>query len=212
MSNSTTRQITGDFGGAFPDGISLPNATSLKGLPTDGSTFKFSVYDTDAFAYKDFATFTAGATPSAAFAAPSGGTLSWDGGAIGGTTPAAGAFTSLSTTGNATFAGNVLRSVGNALTAAGTTRTDALALTKDRNVLTTVGSGTGVVLPTGVVGMAIEIFNAGANAAQVYAPGSGTIDGTAGATGVVLTNDKRCVYYYVAANTWISAQLGAISA
>lgn len=105
-----------------------------------------------------------------------------------------------------------LRSVGNGLTAAGSTRADALQLAKEINNVTTAAAGTGVILPVGVIGMRIVIFNAGANAIQVYASASETIDGTAGATGVPLTNAKRCEYFFVAANTWISAQLGVISA
>lgn len=114
--------------------------------------------------------------------------------------------------GSATVTGYVNESVGNALTAAGTTRADALQLAKQYNRLTTAAASTGVILPTGVVGMCIVLFNAGANAVKVYANGSETIDGTAGNTGVTLTNALRCAYYFVAANTWVSAQLGAVSA
>lgn len=105
-----------------------------------------------------------------------------------------------------------LASVGDALTAAGTTRTDALQLAATTNNITTAAAGTGVILPVGSVGMAIVVFNAGANLVQVYASASETIDGTAGSTGVALTNAKRCIYYFTVANTWISAQLGAVSA
>lgn len=118
----------------------------------------------------------------------------------------------LTVTGNVWWSGYSLASVGNALTATGTTRTDALQLAKQYNRLTTVASGTGVILPTGVVGMAIVLFNAGANVCKVYANGSETIDGTAGSTGVNLTNGNRCVYMFMASNTWISAQMGAVSA
>ena len=106
-------------------------------------------------------------------------------------------------------------SLNNALTATGTTRADALALTKAVNRLTTVAASTGVVLPSAAtvgIGGVVEIYNDGANVAKVYGPGSDTIDGTAGSTGVNLTNAKRCRYRVVAANTWISAQLGVVSA
>lgn len=105
-----------------------------------------------------------------------------------------------------------LRSVGNALTATGSTRTDALQLAKEINNVTTAAAGTGVILPVGVIGMRITIFNAGANLIQVYASASETIDTVAGATGVPLTNALRCEYFYVAANTWISMQGGPVSA
>jgi hypothetical protein len=105
-----------------------------------------------------------------------------------------------------------LASVGNALTAVGANRATALQLAKQVNNVTTAAAGTGVTLPVGVVGMVITVYNNGANAIQVYASASETIDTVAGATGVPLTNAKRCQYTYVAANTWISAQLGAVSA
>jgi hypothetical protein len=60
--------------------------------------------------------------------------------------------------------------------------------------------------------MRIRIFHAGASPVKVYASASETIDGVAGATGVTLTNALRCEYEFVAANTWISAQLGVVSA
>lgn len=106
-------------------------------------------------------------------------------------------------------------SVGNALTAAGSDRATSLALTKSINNVTTAAASTGVTLPavaTVGIGGSVIIFNAGANAIQVYGDGSDTIDGVAGATGVPLTNAKRAVFIAVAAATWISAQLGVVSA
>lgn len=120
--------------------------------------------------------------------------------------------TAFQVNGNAKVTGYVLRSVGNALTATGTTRADALQLAKETNRLTTVASGTGVILPVGQVGMRIRIYQSGANPVKVYASASETIDGTAGSTGVTLTNALRADYEFVGTNTWISAQLGAISA
>ena len=142
---------------------------------------------------------------------PSTGVFTAIDGPVGGNTPAAGAFTTLAA---ATLAitGLLTKSIANALTAAGSSRADALALTKQVNRITTAAASTGVVLPAAAAGVAIVVFNDGANPVQVYAPGSDTIDGTAGATGVALTNAKRCVYFGVAANTYISAQLGVVSA
>lgn len=105
-----------------------------------------------------------------------------------------------------------LSSVGNALTAVGTNRATALQLAKEVNNVTTAASGTGVILPVGVIGMVITVYNAGANAIKVYASASETVDTIAGATGVTLTNAKRCLYTFVDVNTWISAQLGVVSA
>lgn len=110
------------------------------------------------------------------------------------------------------YSGYFESSAGNALTAAGTNRATALQLANQINNVTTVASGTGVILPVGAIGMRITIFNNGANSLQVYGSASETIDGVAGSTGVPLTNPNACEYFYVATNTWISAQLGGISA
>lgn len=123
-------------------------------------------------------------------------------GVIGATTPAAGDFTYIN------------ESTADALTAAGTTRADALQLAAQMNVLSTVASGTGVILPSATavgVGGSVIVFNDGANPAKVYATGSETIDGTAGSTGVTLTNALRCEFYLTTTLKWKSAKLGATS-
>lgn len=130
-----------------------------------------------------------------------------------GSTAAATTRMTLGDTGNLTLAtGYLLRVSSNTGTAAGTTRTDALQLSGDFKRLSTVASGTGVILPTGVIGMAITIVNSGANPVKVYANGSETIDGTAGSTGVTLTNGNRCLYWFSAANTWHSMMFNGVSA
>lgn len=101
------------------------------------------------------------------------------------------------------------------LTAVGSNRATSLALTAQSNIITSAAASTGVTLPsvaTVGIGGWVDIFNAGANAIQVYGAGSDTIDTVAGATGVVLTNAKRCRYFAEAAATWRSAQWGVISA
>jgi hypothetical protein len=122
---------------------------------------------------------------------------------IGATTPLAGHFT------------YVDQSVA-AVTPAGSSRTDALQLAKAINYAATVGSGTGVILPavsSAGVGATVIFFNAdGSNACQVYGSGSDTIDGVAAATGVPLSHGKRAMFIATAAATWVSAQLGVVSA
>lgn len=123
-------------------------------------------------------------------------------GTVGATTPALGAFT------------YVDQSSASGLTAAGTTRTDALVLSAAINNVTTAAASTGVVLPaasTVGAGGSVIVFNNGASAIKVYAAGSDTIDGTAGATGVTLTNALRCAYIVTASGTYLSAKLGATS-
>lgn len=121
-------------------------------------------------------------------------------GPIGGDAPSIGTFTYSA------------QSVADALTATGTTRATSLSLAAAINVLSTVASGTGVTLPDAPIGSTVIVFNAGANAAKVYADGSQTIDGTSGSTGVTLTNALRCTYTRTTTNKWLSAQLGVASA
>jgi hypothetical protein len=101
------------------------------------------------------------------------------------------------------------------LTAVGTTRANALQLTARVNNITTAAAGTGVVLPLGVPGTRITLFNNGVSNIQVYGAGADTIDGVAAATGVVLTAGAtagRCEYFCVAPGVILSAKLGVVSA
>lgn len=69
-----------------------------------------------------------------------------------------------------------------------------------------------------VLGKLCYIFNDdSADDMTIFAPDASTIDGVAGATGVTLTHAKRAVFIPVAVSdagvvTWISAQLGVVSA
>ncbi len=114
--------------------------------------------------------------------------------------------------GNVTVDGYLMQHADGAATTTGTTRDDATLLSAKYNRLTSVPSGTGVVLPVGVIGREITVFNDGDNPAQVYALASESIDGTAGATGVALTNAKRADFIFMATNSWRSAQRGVVSA
>ncbi len=111
--------------------------------------------------------------------------------------------------------GFLAQSVATNLTATGTTIAGALGLTSSINFIGNVASGTGVILPlvaTVGIGAQVTIFNDGANPLKVYGAGSDTVDGQVAATGVTLTNAKRAIFFAKAAATWISAQLGVVSA
>lgn len=75
-----------------------------------------------------------------------------------------------------TLTGALLFNTAAAVSAAGTTQGNATALTADVNAVTTVASGTGVVLPANV-GQETTVFNRGANALLVYPASSAKIDG-----------------------------------
>ena len=77
---------------------------------------------------------------------------------------------------NVNMTGYVIRSVGTAISAAGSTQGTATAITKEMNVVSTVASGAGVVLPTAVAGMVISITNTSANTLLVYPATSAAIN------------------------------------
>ena len=122
-------------------------------------------------------------------------------GLIGSITPAAAVVTTLNASGIVTMG-----SIGTALTAVGTSRTDALALTKQFNKIATVGATTaGVILPASAVGVPIYVWNsATSNSMHIYGAGSDTIDGTAGATGVTMAHAMGGMFMCVATNTYVS--------
>jgi hypothetical protein len=106
---------------------------------------------------------------------------------------------------------NILLAPDDALTASGTDRATALQLTnKPIHRVTTVASGTGVVLPDVETANFLVIVNDGANALQVYGSGSDTVDGVAAATGVAMAAGDRAIFIRANAATWIS--LGNITA
>jgi len=134
-----------------------------------------------------------------------------DGMTIGATTPEAGTFTSLGATGLLT--GSVTATL-----TAGTTHTlvGATPLPSQINDVTTVANASdAVALPSAtaaLVGTAIVVFNSGAHVAAVWPQAADAIDGGSAGASVALTNAKRCIYYCIAVNTWVSAQLGVASA
>lgn len=58
--------------------------------------------------------------------------------------------------------------VGAGLSAAGTIITDATDLLATVNVVTTVAAGSGVQLPSMMIGDQVEVYNNGANALKIY--------------------------------------------
>jgi hypothetical protein len=98
-----------------------------------------------------------------------------------------------------------LDSNANAITA-GTTQTlaGATAVTADVSSLTTGNASDGIVLPNCAPGKVLFVKNLSANAGKVYVNNAGTIDATAGATGVALAASKTSVFActgYIAGTT-----------
>lgn len=128
---------------------------------------------------------------------------------IGQTTPAAGAFSTLSANG-----GSILPDTAGAL-AAGTTGAPAAITAALTNLTTADATHIAAILPTGVPGDQRFVNNTGGASAQtasVYCQSTDTIDGGSAGGHVTLTVAHRGAWFYcVAANTWISALIGAVS-
>ena len=110
----------------------------------------------------------------------------------------------------------MIKDVAYAAITAGTTQTlaGATALLADVSQVTVGTASDGVLLPVCAAGMVLFVKNVSANAGKAYAANSGTIDGTAGATGVSLTASKTSIFASIGINTtggtvWVT--LGAIS-
>ena len=98
------------------------------------------------------------------------------------------------------------------ITAVGTARgTTTPVLTLGSNVVTvSTSSNYGVVLPSAAAGSVVYFYNAdSANAVTVFATGSDTINGTAGATGVSYAAAKRVLFIAVTNNVWVANVLAA---
>jgi hypothetical protein len=100
------------------------------------------------------------------------------------------------TAGNITTTGYAFVSVGTGISAAGTVQGNATAITKQINIVSTVSSGTGVVLPTAVAGMTIYITNTTANSLLVYPASGAAINALS--TNIGLTQAANSTIHYIA--------------
>jgi hypothetical protein len=90
---------------------------------------------------------------------------------------------------------------------ASTTHTQAGAtpITTMNVAVNTANASDAVLLPTAVPGLEVTIVNlSAANAMQVYATGSNTINGTAGATGVSQLASAVTIYFCFQAGAWVT--------
>ena len=98
------------------------------------------------------------------------------------------------------------------ITAVGTARASTTpVLSLGSNVVTVATSSNyGVVLPSAVAGSVVYFYNADSgDAVTVFAAGSDTINGTAGATGVSYAAAKRVLFIAVTNNVWIANVMSA---
>lgn len=109
---------------------------------------------------------------------------------------------------------SVREPAANALTAAGSARTDCLALTAVYNNVTTAAASTGVCLWGGVAGTRVRVRNGGANDLKVYPnSGSATINGGTGGAGITIASSGNHVADCVATatDTWICTDAASAS-
>lgn len=88
-------------------------------------------------------------------------------------------------------------------TPSGTQATSTLLNAANVNITVVATAADGVKLPPAVVGMEISIVNSdAADAAQIFASGSDTINATAGATGVSLAAGAAAIFRCIKAGNW----------
>jgi hypothetical protein len=91
--------------------------------------------------------------------------------------------------------------VANTLTAAGSSATDALALSAVHNRVTTTAASTGVKLVPAETGAIMTVANDGANSLTVYPQTGATIDG---ASSVSIAATKRRLFVGISPTVWVS--------
>lgn len=101
-----------------------------------------------------------------------------------------------------------LSSTVSGLTAAGTNQATALQLdTTTFQRVTTVAASTGVRLPAALAGTRVVVFNAGANALNVFPISGATMNGTANAAQAIAVN--KGAEFVCCADTHWTATAGA---
>jgi hypothetical protein len=95
-------------------------------------------------------------------------------------------------------------SLATAVSAAGSSQSDAQAIAKQYNRVTTAAAGQGVKLPTGEAGMLVTVANDGANTLKVYPVASSSIDSLSANAAVLLPVGWRAKFYALTATLWLS--------
>lgn len=91
------------------------------------------------------------------------------------------------------------------LTTTGTTQATAAKVLSKNVKLTTAGSQTGAVIPSGAgVGDVYFFFNSTATTGIVYAPVGDTLNGAASTTGQNVAQNKMAIMYQYAKGAWAS--------
>jgi hypothetical protein len=192
--SATANYFIGNFYGTANTATSATNASALLQNTSTATTVyptfttssangnSSAVFNSSISANLSNASITAttfvGALSGAATSATSATTAGTVTTAAQGNITSVGTLTSLNSSGNITAPSHIantgyfVRSVSASVTAAGSTQGTGTVLTTEFNRVSTVTSGSGVVLPSATAGMAIVIVNSSANTLLVY-PASG---------------------------------------
>jgi hypothetical protein len=188
--SATANYFIGNFYGTANTATSATNASALLQNTSTATTVyptfttssangnSSAVFNSSISANLGNASITAttfvGALSGAATSATSATTAGTVTTAAQGNITSVGTLTSLNSSGNITApsyianTGYFVRSVSASVSAAGTVQGNATVLTTEFNRVSTVTSGSGVVLPSATAGMAIAIVNSSANSLLVY--------------------------------------------
>lgn len=93
--------------------------------------------------------------------------------------------------------------IASALTATGTTQGTALALNAALNVMGTVSSGTGVILPACELSDDLMVYNGGANALLIYPDSGAKINGQSTNAAISLATATAIKLKRVSATQWV---------
>ena len=154
------------------------------------------------------ATTFVGALSGAATSATSATTAGTVTTAAQGNITSVGTLTSLNSSGNITAPSHIantgyfIRSVSASVSAAGSTQGTGTVLTTEFNRVSTVTSGSGVVLPTATTGMAIVIVNSSANSLLVYPATGAAINSLATNVGYSQATLATLQYIAISSTQW----------
>ena len=90
------------------------------------------------------------------------------------------------------------------ITSSGTDQASAEPILKELNVVATVGSGTGVIFPSSIIGMRITIVNTGANSLLVYPATGGAINALATNAGYSLASGQSTDFIAISSTQWMT--------
>ena len=114
-----------------------------------------------------------------------------------------GTLTSLTVSGNITSTGGFFdASVNAAVSAAGTAQGNATVIASEINVVSTVASGAGVALPSGLAGIRVTLINTAANALLVYPASGGQINSLGTNASYSLPASGRLEFVCTSATQW----------